>query len=284
MDIALTGHLGLIGTHLKERLEKEGHKIVLAIDKQEGKDVSQLEDIQLSGGADIFIHTADFCKINKIIENPKLSHENVNNMYKVLEFCKKNKIPRIIYFSSSRVLSKEKNPYTAGKIYGEELCKAYNDCYGIKYLIVRPSTVYGPILDKTKRLIHLFIVNALLNKDLEIYGDLKTKTLDFTYIDDFVDGVILAIKHDEWNKAYNISGEEEYNVFELAKFIISETKSNSKIKNFDKEIAQPQEVKLNVGEIKEIGYKPRVMLHEGVRKNIKFYKKILEENPDAFNF
>ena len=278
MNILITGQKGLIGHYLKERLEKEGHKIMRSIDIREGQDISSLKDLNINEKIDLFIHAAAHCKINAGIENPELPHyNNSEGTFKVLEFCRKNNIPKIINFSSSRILSKEKNPYTASKIYGEELCKAYWQCYGIKYIIIRPSTVYGPFWDKTQRLIHKFIVNALNGKDLEIYGNPKTKTLDFTYIDDFIDGIMLAIKQD--NKEYNIGGEEEYNIMRLAEFIISETNSKSKIKILNSETAQPQQVKVDISEIKKIGYNPKVNLEEGVIKTIKWYKEYLKNNP-----
>ena len=117
-------------------------------------------------------------------------------------------------------------------------------------------------------------------KDLEIYGNPKTKTLDFTYIDDFIEGVILAMNHPQWNKSYNISGKEESNIYELAKFIIQELKSRSQIKVFDAEIAQPQQVKLDNSEIEKIGYAPKVNLQEGVKRTINWYKEYLcTKNP-----
>lgn len=281
----MTGDKGLIGSFLKQRLKKEGHNIILTVDIKDGKDINYLKEIETKFlEADLFIHAAAFCKINKSIENPRLAHENSNDVFEVLEFCRINKIPRIIFFSSSRILCDEKNPYTSSKIYGEELCKAYNQCYGIDYIIIRPSTVYGPFLDKTKRLMHIFISNAILGKDLEIYGDPKTKTLDFTYIDDFVDGVMLSLNNNKWNEIYNISGEEEYNIFELAKLIISETNSNSKIKIYGPEIAQPQNVNLDIGEIKKLGYSPKVKIKEGVRKTIGKYKELYLNDKNVFNF
>lgn len=280
MNIILTGHKGLVGTYLKKRLEAEGHKIVLAIDKKDGKDIDVLETLELNENVDLFIHAAALCKINKTIENPELGHVNALHTFQVLNFCKKHNIPKIVYFSSSRILCKEKNPYTAGKIYGEELCKAYKDCYGINYMIIRPSTVYGPIWDKTRRLMHIFITNAFKGKDLEIYGDPETKTLDFTYINDFVDGVMLAINNPEWNKEYNVSGGEEYNILNLAKFIIEKTNSSSQIIIKDAEKAQPQQVNVDLSEIKSLGYDPKIHLKEGVLKTIEWYKKFLEENPN----
>ena len=274
MKIVLTGHRGLIGSFLKKRLEEEGHKIVLSVDLREGNDVKDLEDYLIEDKVDMVIHCAAFCKINKTITDPPIGFRNAKDTFSVLEFCRKNNINKIMYFSSSRVLSEDKNPYTAGKLFGEELCKAYKNCYNIDYIIIRPSTVYGPFLDKTNRLINIFINSALRNEDLKIFGDPETKTLDFTYVDDFVEGIILTLEGN-WNKEYNISGGQETNIYDLAKFIINETGSNSKISILDKEIAQPQKVNLDISEIKKLGYSPKISLWEGVRRNIDFLKNII---------
>ncbi|MEK6935706.1 MAG: NAD-dependent epimerase/dehydratase family protein [Nanoarchaeota archaeon] len=278
MNLILTGHKGLIGKLLKTRLENEGHKIILGLDKKEGKDTNFLDDYLPPVQIDMTIHTAAFCKINKCIEEPELGHLNGINSFKVLEFCRKNNVPKMAFLSSSRTLSPEKNPYTAGKLYGEELCKAYKECYGINYLIIRPSTVYGgDALDETQRLVHIFIKNALLGKDLVIYGNPKTKTLDFTHLEDFVEGTLLAINHPQWNKEYNISGNEETNIYDLAKYIIKETRSKSEIIFKEKEKAQPQKVYLDISEIQKLGYSPKIKLFEGIKRNIETYKKFLDE-------
>ena len=277
MNILITGNKGLIGSSLEKRLEKEGHKIIKSIDSREGEDINNILNLKLNQKRDLVIHLAAHCKINQSITNPEITFENnVKGTFNVLEFCRKNRVPKVIYFSSSRVLSKEKNPYTASKLYGEELCKAYHQSYGLDYLIIRPSTVYGPHWDLTERLIHVFIVSALKNEELKIFGDPKTKTLDFTYIDDFIDGVILAMNQKEWNKEYNISGGEEYKVYDLAKLIIKKTNSKSKIVIKDPEIAQPQKVKVDISNIKKIGYSPKISLEKGIEKTINWYKNYLK--------
>lgn len=273
MKIVITGHKGLIGQKLEERLLEEGHLIVEAIDARDRLTLDDLKNLKV-GSVDLFIHAAAHCKINQGIENPELPHiNNSDGTFQVMEFCRRNRIPKIINFSSSRVLSKEKNPYTASKIYGEELCKAYQQCYGIDYVIIRPSTVYGPFWDKTERLMHKFIINALAGKYLEVYGNPETKTLDFTYVDDFVDGVMLALAQD--NKEFNISGNEECSVYNLAQMIISKTGSKSKIKVFKEEKAQPQQVKLDISELQKLGYNPKVSLEEGVARTIEWYQNYL---------
>ena len=272
MKLIMTGHDGLIGSYLKKKLEEQGHEFVMLIDQRSGRKLDLLKDWELKG-ADLFIHSAAFCKINQAIETPELAYEsNVEGVFNALEFCRRNDIKKFLFFSSSRVLSPEKNPYTASKIYGEELCKAYQQCYGIDYIIIRPSTVYGPFQDLTRRLVHIYITNALEGKDLIIYGDPNTKTLDFTHVDDFVQGVLLALNAG-WNKEYDISGESEYNIHRLAEYIIEKTGSKSKIIVYDAEKAQPQMVRLDISAIKALGYKPKYSVEEGILHTIEWYKQ-----------
>jgi len=276
---AITGHRGLIGTHLKQRLDEEGHECVLQIDQREGFNINDLmfKEHELNDDIDVFFHFAAQCRINEAIANPILTHRNnVDGILAVLEFCKEHKIPKIVVASSSRVLSPERNPYTASKIYVEEMVKAYHDCYGIEYIIVRPSTVYGPLFDETSRLINNWLTAAFKDEELKLYGD-KNKTLDFTYIDDFVDGIMLTLKA-PWNKSYNISGHEEVNLFDLGEEIIERIDSKSVLNLYDAERAQPQSVKVDISDMQDIGFKPKINIHSGIDKMIEFYK----QNPDAW--
>jgi len=279
MQYAITGHQGLIGTYLKKRLDKEGHKCVLQIDQREGFNVMDLmfKETELSDKIDVFYHFAAQCRINEAIANPILPHRNnVDGILSVLEFCRKHDIPKIVTASSSRVLSPERNPYTASKVYVEEMTRAYSDCYGLEHIIVRPSTVYGPLFDETSRLINNWFTAAFKEKELKLYGD-KNKTLDFTYIDDFVDGVMLATKG-PWNQSYNISGNEEVNLYDLGKYIIEKTGTSSKLNMYPEERAQPQQVKVDISAMKDIGFNPKINIAKGIDKMIKFYKK----NPKAW--
>ena len=233
MRYIITGHKGQIGRELKKLLDNNNSDCILQVDLKEGNDMTETF---IKANADIFFHLASFCKINETVKNPLLSNHDSTSTFKALEMCRLNKIPRFVYFSSVRTLSTNKTPYTAAKMYGEELVKAYAECYGLQYLIIRPSAVYGG-LDETKRLINIWLNNAQSGKDLIIYGD-KNKSLNFTHIDDFLEGLISAVQG-EWNKEYNISGKEE-KLVKVAKEIIKQTKSKSKIVFQPKEIGQPQ--------------------------------------------
>ena len=266
----MTGHKGLIGSFLLERLKKEGHEPVLLIDKRDGCDVADIGKAELKEKADMVIHLASFCKVNKIIDNPQLAFDNnVLNTYKVLEFCRKNEIPKIIFTSSSRILEKEKNPYTASKIYGEELCKGYSQCYGIDYVIIRPSTVYGSFDDKTNRLVDIFIRNAIEGKELKIYGD-EGKPLDFTNIDDFIEGLMVAMK--QRNKEFNIASGRATRVSYVADLVIKEAGKGTKV-CLPPETAQPQHVEVDISEIQKLGYEPKVSIEEGIKRTVEWYKE-----------
>ena len=265
----MTGHKGLIGSFLLKRLEERGDKPILLVDKREGTDINELNTFHLNEGADVMIHLASFCKINKTIEEPELAfYNNVLGIYRVLEFCRKHKIPKIVFTSSSRILSKEKNPYTASKLYAEELIKGYCECYGINYIIIRPSTVYAPMNDFSRRLVDIFILNALQGQELKIFGN-ENKTLDFTYIDDFVDGFLIAMEQN--NKCFDIASGTSTKVSYVADLIIKLAGQGTKSFHAP-EIAQPQEVELDISKIKELGFKPRVSVDEGIRRTFDWYQ------------
>jgi nucleoside-diphosphate-sugar epimerase len=279
MRYAITGHRGLIGEYLRKRLDDEGHQCILSIDQREGFNVNDLmfRESEIKGDIDVFFHFAAQCRINEAIANPFLPHKNnVDGILAVLEFCRKHKISKVVVASTSRVLSNERNPYVASKVYVEEMVKAYHDCYGIDYIIVRPSTVYGPMFDETSRLINNFLTNALRGNDLRIYGN-EDKTLDFTYIDDFIDGVMLVFNKNRWNEGFNISGHNEVKLVDVAKEVIAQTGSHSRIVFLPKEIAQPQQVNVDTYNLNALGYVPKVNIVEGIRRMVDFYRN----NPEA---
>lgn len=259
MKYIIFGHAGLIGKPLKERLDRLG-ECVGCFDPRDIKN----KPLNASKKIDICFDLSANCKINKCIEEPPLAFENTDMINDSLEICRAFDIPKIVYFSSSRVLSKEMNPYTESKRYGENLCKAYQKCYGIKYLIIRPSTVYGGE-DKTNRLMNIWINKAIKGEPLDIYGS-TNKTLDFTYIDDFLDAFFLVLDKD--NQEFNISGGEELKLVDVAKEIIKQSKSESKIYQTDKETQQPQKVSIDITPLEKLGYKPKVSLKQGIKREI----------------
>ena len=110
-------------------------------------------------------------------------------------------------------------------------------------------------------------------KELKIFGD-ETKTLDFTYIDDFIDGFLIAL--DQKNKEFNLSYGKGINICWLADRIIELAGKGSKTFQ-KKEISQPQDVELDISAIQKLGYKPKIGIEEGLRKTFDWYKDNLDE-------
>jgi UDP-glucose 4-epimerase len=131
--------------------------------------------------------------------------------FNVLEYCRANQLPLV--FSSTREVYGDvhrfeeygeatadfaytESPYSASKIASEALIYSYARCYGLRYLVFRFSNVYGRYdndLSRMVRVIPLFIQRLLRNQPITIYGG-ADKTLDFTYIDDCVDGLARGIE------------------------------------------------------------------------------------------
>lgn len=271
----MSGHKGLVGSVLLERLINLGHQPVLLIDLRDGTDIRNLHEYDDSGNIDIFFHLGAFCKINESIKRPHLPFKhNVQGTYSVMEFCRRNKIPKIVFTSSTRVLYPNKNPYVASKIYGEELIKGYAECYGIDYIIARLSTVYHGFHDLTHRLIDIWMRAVLQDKPLKIYGNID-KTLDFTYTDDVVDGLLLASQ--QTNKEYDIATGRSDKLINVAEALVKMADSKSPIDFELPELAQPQEIEIDITEITKLGYKAKVGIYDGLRKTLEFYKEVLND-------
>jgi len=113
------------------------------------------------------------------------------------------------------------SPYTASKIGGEAMVKAYQKCYSIDTSLLRFSNVYGRY-DRSNRVVPLFIAQAARGQDLTVYG--ADKVLDFTYIDDCVAGLMEVI--DSFEKVQgttlNIASGEGTSLLELARFVVDQ--------------------------------------------------------------
>lgn len=264
-NFILTGHMGLIGSFLLKRLTKEGHNLVALIDLRAGTDIRDICMMPIYEEIDVMYHLASFCKITDCIKEPHLAFQhNVLGTSQVMEVCRWNGIPKIVFTSSTRVLYPEKNPYTASKLYGEEIIKAYSESYGIDYTIIRPSTVYGPFNDLTNRLVHRWINNAIKDEPLKIFGT-KDKTLDFTYVDDFVEALLKASR--ESNKEFNVGSGQETKLEDVAQFIIDQVGSGQ-IEYHPAEKLQPQNVVVDTDIECPTDWKV------GIQKNIDFLKEL----------
>jgi UDP-glucose 4-epimerase len=229
MRFLIFGDQGLIGTEIKKQIKGE----FVGVDKN--------TDSIPAGQFDCIIHLAANCIIREVIENPEFARDNVLITHEIFELAREKNIKKIVYFSSSRVLNSELNPYSASKLYGENLCKAYKDCYGIDYIIIRPETVWS-MEDKHKRVITAWIEAAKQNKDIVIYGN-KDKELSPIHVESFVKEFIPILNNfvegKEHKNIYGIAG-MPINVMELIEKIKKHFDSKSHVVMMKAEKTQPQ--------------------------------------------
>ncbi len=305
MRILITGSSGQIGANLALRLLSDGHQ-VFGVDRRVNvwtnafptllQDLStpQRDFVGGIGGApyppsDIVIHLAANAKVHELVEQPYRALENTITTFNVLEYCRMNNTP--IIFSSSREVygdirryiteeqqanfSFTESPYSASKIAGEALVYSYARCYGLRYLIFRFSNVYGRYdndIERMERVIPLFIRNIERGEPVVVYG--KEKVLDFTYVDDCVEGVVRGIDRllsgEVVNRTINLAYGQGNTLIRMAELIGEALNINPDIKVEPSK--RPGEVTYYVADISLarslLGYEPRVALEEGIRRAV----------------
>lgn len=241
MRILITGSSGQIGTNLALYLLEHGHSVFgIDIRSNPWTDAfpTLLQDLGHSyhdfetgighvnypGDIDLVVHFAAHAKVHDLVTQPARALENITMTFNVLEYCRHHNLP--IIFSSTRevygdihhYITEEshadfvftESPYSASKIAGEALVYSYARCYDLNYLVFRFSNVYGRYdndIERMLRVIPFFIREIYQGRPIPVYGE--DKMLDFTYVDDCVNGVMrgieLLLKGQETNHTINLA-------------------------------------------------------------------------------
>lgn len=305
MRILITGSSGQIGTNLALRLLDGGHS-VFGVDRRvntwTGRFPTLLQDLAAPhrdfaggiGGApyppgDIVVHLAANAKVHELVQQPHRAMENIALTFNVLEYCRHNHLPLIfassreVYGDIHRYITEEEqadfsyteSPYSASKIAGEALIYSYARCYGLRYLVFRFSNVYGRFdndIERMERVIPLFIRQMRRGEPVTVYG--QEKMLDFTFVDDCVDGIVAGIERlaagtingETINLAYG-QGNSLVRMAELVaaalgvppRITVEPAKRVGEVTRYVADIARAQEL---------LGYQPRVPLDEGIRRAV----------------
>ena len=300
MQFLVTGSSGTIGTRLCERLLAEGHHVT-GIDWVQNKwqpavdavtiqcdlrDASKLQALSHKLQADVIIHLAANARVYELVEHPERALDNFITLFNVLELARTKGIKRFLFASSRegygnidaerlredmvRIENCE-SPYTASKVGGEALVHAYARCYGIETIIFRFSNVYG-MYDDSIRVVPLFIRLARKNDPLTVFG--KDKCLDFTYIDDTVAGIILALEKFEVakNQTFNLATGTGTTILHLAETVKKLLGSSSEIQMGKPRTGEVIRYIADIGHARKmLGYEPKVLFEEGIKKAVEWY-------------
>lgn len=304
MRVLITGSSGQIGTNLALRLLNDGHQ-VFGVDKRlntwtEGfryilQDLSGHYPLYPTGiggvdypKGDVVVHLAAHAKVHQLVRSPHRALENMVMTFNVLEYCRQTRTP--IIFSSSREVYGDihrfsteetvadfaytESTYSASKISGEALIYSYARCYGLPYLVFRFSNVYGRYdndIARMERVIPLFIQRIARDEPITVYG--PEKVLDFTYVDDCIDGIVYGIEAltegRATNQTINLAYGEGNTLIHMAELVARALGKTPCIVTAPPLLGEVTRYIANIERARELlGYQPRVPLEEGIERAV----------------
>ena len=311
MNIVITGGSGFVGSYLCENLINDGHKIIVIDNLLTGstENINNLMDnenfsfiehdvqnhIEIEDKVDYVLHFASAASPKAYTEHPvnTLKAGSVGTI-NTLGLAKKHSAEYLLA-STSEVYGDplispqneeywgnvnpngERSMYDEAKRFAEAAVATYSRSYGLKTKIVRIFNTYGPRMQLNDgRVVTNFIVQALRNENITIYGD-GTQTRSFSYVEDTVAGIISLMNSTEYD-VFNIGNPNEMTVAKLAEKIIELTDSTSEIKYLELPNDDPKQRKPDITKAKtKLNWEPKVNLDEGLSKTIKWVEEQLSK-------
>lgn len=307
--ILVTGGAGFVGSHLCERLLHQGHEVVCLDNYFTGQkqNVIHLLDNPFFELVRHDVTTPYYIEVDEIYNlacpaspihyqyNPiKTIKTSVMGAVNMLGLAKRIRA-KILQASTSEVYGDpqihpqvesywghvnpigERSCYDEGKRAAETLFVDYHKQNNVKIKIVRIFNTYGPRMHPNDgRVVSNFIVQALRNEDITIYGN-GSQTRSFQYIDDLIEGLVrMMASRDSFTGPVNIGNPNEFTIMRLAEEIIRLTGSKSKIIRRPLPPDDPAQRQPNIDLAKkELGWTPEIQLEEGLMKTITYFQTIL---------
>jgi len=275
---------------LNNRLKLLKDNNIKLIKKNINNDKKNIEKIVLKFKPNYIYHLAAVSHATISNIDPIYTYKNsVNTIMNTLELSRKIN-SHIIYLSSSMVygnfdgkkvtentLCKPLGIYGNLKLTCENIIKSYNQVFDLKYTIIRPSALYGERCI-SRRVGQIFIENALMDKPIYISGD-GEDTLDFTYIDDFTNGLVKILNNKRAvNQIFNLTYGSARKINDLLK-ILKVKFSKLKINYTKRDKLTPIRGTLNNNKIKKlIGHKSIFSIDKGYKKYLNWYLDFYSKN------
>jgi UDP-glucuronate decarboxylase len=309
--ILVTGGAGFLGSHLCERLLERGDE-VLCVDNFFSSTRHNVAHLLDSHRMELLRHDVTFplyvevdeifnlaCPASPVhyqfdpVQTTKTSVIGAINM---LGLAKRLKV-KVLQASTSEVYGdptvhpqKEEywgnvNPigmrscYDEGKRCAETLFFDYRRQHNMPIKVVRIFNTYGPRMHPNDgRVVSNFVVQALLERNITIYGD-GSQTRSFCYVDDLIEGMLRMMSTPpDVTGPINIGNPREFTIRELAELVIELTASKSKLSFEPRPMDDPKQRKPDISRVKAVlGWEPRTELREGLTKTIAYFDRMLSE-------
>ena len=166
--------------------------------------------------------------------------------------------------------------YDEGKRVAETMMYAYKNQNNVEVRIARIFNTFGPRMHPNDgRVVSNFIIQALQNKDITIYGD-GSQTRSFQYVSDLVEGLV-TLMNSNYDKPVNIGNPDEYSIKNFAEKIKDMTKSKSNIIYLSKVVDDPSQRQADISTAKkELGWQPKVSVYDGIKMAIGYFQAAIE--------
>jgi UDP-glucuronate decarboxylase len=304
MRILVTGGAGFIGSHLCERLLQAGHEVI-CLDNFFTGTKGNIAHLMGSRGFELIRHDVIqpiLVEVDQIYNlacpaspvhyqcNPvKTVKTSVMGALNMLGLAKRVKA-RILQASTSEIYGDplehpqtesywgNVNPigirscYDEGKRVAETLMMDYHRQNGVDIRIVRIFNTYGPrMAERDGRVVSNFVLQALRNEDITVYGD-GSQTRSFCYVDDLVEGLIRMMETEGFIGPVNLGNPVENTILEFAEQIVSLTNSRSRIVSKPLPQDDPKQRRPDISlAVARLGWMPRVDLDTGLRKTVAYF-------------
>lgn len=310
--ILVTGGAGFLGSHLCRRLLSEGHE-VLCIDNFFTGNKDNIIDLLSNPRFELLRHDVTFplyvevdqiynlaCPASPIhyqFDPVQTTKTSVHGAINMLGLAKRTKA-RILQASTSEVYGDpEVNPqkedywghvnpigfrscYDEGKRCAETLFFDYYRQHHLDIRVIRIFNTYGPgMLPNDGRVVSNFIVQALLNEDITVYGD-GSQTRSFQYVDDLIEGMIRMMNQNSFVGPVNIGNPAEFTIKELAEMVlkfIPESTSQIVFKPLPADDPLQRQPDITLAREKLDGWEPKVGLEEGLKRTIDYFRRKLDQ-------
>jgi UDP-glucuronate decarboxylase len=298
--ILVVGGCGFIGSHLIDRLMKEGNEVICVDNCYSGSKTNiskwishiNFEFIRHDVTKPLFVEVDQIyhlaCPASPVFYQKNPIKTVKTGVIGTINMCglAKRLGARLLLASTSEVYGDpEQHPqteeywghvnpigirscYDKSKRMGETICFEYMRRHHVKIRVARIFNTYGPrMLENDGRVVSNFIVQALLGNPLTVYGD-GSQTRSFCYVDDMVDGLIKLMNGDHTGPI-NIGNPGEYTILQLASTIQDKINPNAEIKRLPLPSDDPKKRKPDITKAKTLlNWEPKVNLDEGLKKTI----------------
>ncbi len=307
----VTGGAGFIGSHLTERLLRDGQRVRIIDNLSTGQQahldhlvalngdlditigsITELDLLQrLFRGVDYVLHQAALPSVPRSLADPLATHRHcVDGTLKVLVAARHNDVKRVVYAASSSAYGDQAgalktetmrpapiSPYGVAKLAGEYYAAAFSRSYGLETVSLRYFNVFGPRQDPASEyaaVIPKFITRMLKGERPTIFGD-GEHTRDFTYIDNVVAGNLLACQApDAIGETINLAGGGRISINALVD-LLNDILGTSLPPSYAAE--RPGDVKHSQADISKarqlLGHTPVVDFAEGLRRTIDWFRR-----------